>query len=40
MSWQMKLEILDDKILIWETGRQKNGIIFDSTKELSTYKRR
>lgn len=40
MSWQMRLEILEDKILIWETGRQKNNIIFDSTKDLSVYERR
>ena len=40
MGWQMKLEILDNKVLIWETGRQKNGIIFDSTKDLSEYSRR
>lgn len=40
MSWQMRLEILEDKILIWETGRQKNNIIFDSTKDSSVYERR
>lgn len=38
--WQMRLELLDDKLLIWETGRQKNNIIFDSSKELSIYTRR
>jgi hypothetical protein len=40
MGWNMKLEILQDKILIWETGRQKNDIIFDSIKDLSNYNRR
>lgn len=38
--WQMELRILEDKIEIWETNRQKNSIIFDSSKELSTYTRR
>lgn len=36
----MELRILEDKIEIWETNRQKNNIIFDSSKELSTYTRR
>lgn len=38
--WKMELRILEDKIEIWETGRQKNSVIFDSSKELSEYKRR
>ena len=29
----MRLEKLEDKLLIWETGRQKNGIIYDSLNE-------
>ena len=36
----MRLEILEDKVLIWETGRQKNNIEFDSSEELSKYTRR
>lgn len=40
MRWQMKLEVLENKVLIWETERQKNNIIFDSSKELSIYNRR
>jgi len=36
----MKLEVLEDKILIWQTGRQKNEIEFDSKKDLSYYNRR
>ena len=38
--WQMELRILEDKIEIWETNRQKNNIIFDSSKDLSSYTRR
>ena len=37
--WRMRIESIEDKLLIWETGRQKNNIIFDSTKELSIYTR-
>ena len=36
----MRLEILEDKVLIWQTGRQKNNIEFDSSIELSSYNRR
>ena len=38
--WQMRLEVLEDRILIWETNRQKNNIEFDSSKDLSAYNRR
>jgi len=37
--WQMRIELLEDKLLIWETNRQKDNIIFDSSKELSIYTR-
>ena len=40
MGWNMKLEILEDRVLIWQTGRQKNEIEFDSKKDLSCYNRR
>ena len=40
IRWRMELRILEDRIEIWETGRQKNNIEFDSSKELSTYTRR
>jgi len=36
----MRLEKTDDKILIWETGRQKNNISYDSTKDIEDYTRR
>lgn len=36
----MRLEILDDKVLIWRTGRQKNDVEFDSSNELKCYGRR
>jgi len=36
----MRLEKLDGKILIWETGRQKNQIEYDSTKDIKNYRRR
>ena len=38
--WQMIIELKEDNLLIWETNRQKNSIIFDSSKELSSYTRR
>lgn len=38
--WQMRIELKEDNLLIWETDRQKNSIIFDSSKELSSYTRR
>lgn len=38
--WQMRIELLEDKLLIWETNRQRNNIEFDSSKDLSTYTRR
>ena len=38
--WQMRIELKEDNLLIWETNRQKNSIIFDSSKELSSYTRR
>lgn len=40
MGWNMKSEILEDRVLIWQTGRQKNEIEFDSGKDLSRYSRR
>lgn len=40
MRWQMELELIDGNVAIRETGRQKNSIIFDSTKELISYNRR
>ena len=36
----MRLEKIDDKILIWQTGRQKNEIEYDSSKDLKEYNRR
>lgn len=36
----MRLEKLENKLLIWETGRQKNEIEYDSTENLSKYSRR
>lgn len=36
----MKLELKEDRILIWETGRQNNKVEFDSSKDLSKYSRR
>jgi len=36
----MRLEILDNKVIIWQTGRQKNDIEFDSSEELHNYDRR
>jgi len=35
----MRLEIKDDKVLIWETGLQNNEIEFDSSEELDKYRR-
>lgn len=36
----MRLEILDNKILIWETGRKENNICYDSTVDKVNYSRR
>lgn len=36
----MRLEVLENKVLIWQTGRQKNKIEFDSENDLSCYNRR
>jgi len=33
----MRLEKLEDRILIWETGRQKNNIEYDSKIHLTEY---
>jgi hypothetical protein len=35
----MRLEKLEKKLLIWETGRQKNQIEYDSTENLDKYER-
>jgi len=35
----MRLEKSEDKILIWETGRQKNNICYDSTIPITNYRR-
>jgi len=36
----MRLEKLEDKLLIWETGRQTNNTIYDSTNNLKDHPRR
>lgn len=36
----MKLELKEDRILIWETGRQNNKVEFDSSDDLSKYRRK
>ena len=36
----MRLEKLEDKTLIWETGSQKNNICYDSTIPIVNYRRR
>ena len=36
----MRLEILDDKVLIWQTDRRKNDIEFDSSNDIKSYNRR
>ena len=36
----MRIEKLDDGLLIWQTGRQNNEIEYDSRKDLSKYSRR
>ena len=36
----MRLEKIDNKILIWETGKRNNKIEYDSTQDKSNYRRK